>query len=78
MLYTLSKYYDLKKYIPWSLALLLCTSLYAEPLSSTIGAKSINDSIFTLEGNGGIDVTAYDLDIHWDNKTEHIKGEVQL
>ena len=78
MIYTLSKYYNLKKYIPWSLTLLLCTSLYAGTLSSTIGAKSINDSIFTKEGNGGIDTIHYDINISWNDKTNVITAKTNI
>ena len=66
----------MQHYFKWYFILLFTSLLSAQ--TTTIGAPSIGDSIFTTEGNGGIDVTAYDLDIHWDNKTEHIKGEATL
>jgi len=57
--------------------LLIFTSFLSAQIG-TVGTPSIGDSIFTSEGNGGIDVTNYGLNIHWDNKTEYIKGEATL
>jgi hypothetical protein len=53
----------------WYIYLLIFHSffLYAETLPSTIGSTSIGDTIFTTEGNGGIDVTHYDLNLTWDD-----------
>ncbi len=66
----------MQHYFKWYFLLLFTSLLSAQ--TGTVGAPSIGDSIFTSEGNGGIDVTHYDLDIHWDNKTEHIKGKAKL
>ncbi len=59
----------------WYFILLFTSLLSAQ---TTVGSPSIGDSIFISEGNGGIDVTHYDLDIHWDNKTQHIKSKAKL
>ena len=61
-----------------NLCLLALLSSFLSAQTGTVGALSIGDSIFTSEGNGGIDVTNYDLDIHWDNQTGHIKGKATL
>ena len=66
----------MQHHFKWYFILLFTSFLSAQ--TGIIGAPSIGDSIFTSEGNGGIDVTNYDLDIHWDNKTEHIKGVAAL
>jgi len=58
--------------------ILLSFSLYAETLLPTIGAASIGDTIFTKEGNGGIDVKHYDLNISWDNKTNIITAKTSI
>ena len=62
---------------PWFLYLILVLSLSlsADVLPSTIGAKSIGDTIFTTEGNGGIDVAHYDLNLTWDDKTNGITAK---
>ena len=66
----------MQHHFKWYFILLFTSFLSAQ--TGTVGAPSIGDSIFTSEGNGGIDVTNYDLDIDWDNKTEHIKGVATL
>ena len=38
----------------------------------------IGDSIFPMEGNGGIDVQHYDLNITWDDKTANIEAVATL
>ena len=66
----------MQNYFKWYFILLFTSLLSAQ--TGTVGAPSIGDSIFTSEGNGGIDVTSYDLSIDWDNTTEYIKGEAIL
>ena len=66
----------MQHYCKWYFLLLFTSLLSAQ--TATVGALSIGDSIFTTEGNGGIDVTNYDLDIHWDHNTGDIKGEATL
>jgi len=46
--------------------------------SSTIGSAGIGDSIFPMEGNGGIDVQHYDLNIQWDDKTGKLDANARL
>ena len=45
---------------------------------STIGTVGIGDSIFPMEGNGGIDIQHYDLAITWDDKTGNIEAKATL
>ena len=68
------------KHNTWYVFLLLFHSLflYAETLPETIGAKSIGDTIFTTEGNGGIDVIHYDLNISWDDKNNTIVSKATI
>jgi len=68
------------KHNAWYAFLLLFNSffLYAGTPSSTVGAKSIGDTIFTTEGNGGIDVKHYDLDITWNDKSNSIRAKANL
>ena len=69
----------MKKHIITTSALLLglsSTQLFSAP--STIGATTAGDSIFTTEGNGGIDTQHYDLSIRWDNKTGVIDAKVLI
>ena len=51
----------MQHHFKWYFILLFTSFLSAQ--TGTVGAPSIGDSIFTSEGNGGIDVTNYDLDI---------------
>ena len=44
-------------------------SISAFAATSTVGSPTIGDSIFSTEGNGGIDTKHYDLNIKWDSKT---------
>ena len=68
-----------KRYI-WPLYVIPFMSLllYADATPSTIGARSMGDTIFTTEGNGGIDVMHYDLDIVWDDKNNTIIAKAVL
>ncbi|MCB0190108.1 MAG: M1 family metallopeptidase, partial [Caldilineaceae bacterium] len=44
----------------------------------TVGAPGMGDPLFPLEGNGGIDVQHYLLDIAWDASTQAIAAEATL
>jgi aminopeptidase N len=43
-----------------------------------IGTDNIGDSVFPLEGNGGIDVQHYDLTLSWDDVTGRIDAQAIL
>ncbi len=45
---------------------------------TTIGAPGMGDPLFPLEGNGGIDVQNYLLDIAWDDETGSIDATATL
>ncbi|MEZ4660104.1 MAG: hypothetical protein R2911_21310 [Caldilineaceae bacterium] len=45
---------------------------------STIGAPGLDDPLFPLEGNGGIDVQHYLLEIDWDDATGAIDAVATL
>jgi aminopeptidase N len=64
----------------WSLysILLLSLFLFAEKLPSTIGANNMGDSIFKTEGNGGIDISHYDLNLTWNDKNNTIKAKATI
>lgn len=63
-------------------ALLLCAckcdSHTATAPDSTIGSPGIGDLLFPMEGNGGIDVQSYLLDITWDNESGVIDATATL
>ena len=46
--------------------------------TATVGASGAGDSIFALEGNGGIDVEHYALSIQWDDKSGIIDANASL
>ncbi len=73
--------FDMNKTILSTGAILLSLGsnlLYANTTDTTVGSVSIGDSIFTTEGNGGIDVKHYDLSVKWDDKTGNIDATAIL
>jgi len=45
---------------------------------NTVGTPGLNDVLFPMAGNGGIDVQHYALDIEWDNTTDIINVKAVL
>ena len=48
------------------------------PAPPVAGSASIGDPYFPLEGNGGYDVTAYDIHVRYDPPTDRIEGNTTI
>ncbi|WP_435744697.1 M1 family metallopeptidase [Nocardioides sp. SYSU DS0663] len=50
----------------------------AAPVSPAPGERGIGDPYFPLDGNGGIDVRRYDVDVSYDFATRELRGTTRL
>jgi len=65
------------------LAITLTVTLYPASTENNIsdpllGTDTLGDTVFPLEGNGGIDVQHYDLTLNWDDATGRIDAQAIL
>jgi aminopeptidase N len=59
-------------------AMAVAHSASAGGVDPLVGANTLGDTIFPLEGNGGIDVQHYDLTLGWDDATGRIDAQATL
>jgi aminopeptidase N len=59
-------------------ALALAATAAPAAAADTTGAPGVGDPFFPLAGNGGIDVTDYNLDLAYDPASHHLKGTATL